>query len=65
MDRSPSRLPEDNAFLEEILLDENALDSDSADDDLELEDPHAADVLAAKHDRELAKNPNYVLSLEV
>ena len=65
MDRSRSRLLEDNAFLKEILLDEDALDSDSADDNLELEDPHAVDVLAAKRDREVAKDPNYVPSLEV
>jgi len=65
MVRSPSRVPEDNAFLEEILLDENALNSYSADDNVELEDPHAADVLAAKRDREVTKDPNYVPSLEV
>ena len=42
MDRSLPRLLEDNAFLEEILLDENALDSDLGNETLELEEPHAA-----------------------
>jgi len=57
MDRSPARLQEDDAWLETILT-ENDLN-------LEPEDPHAADILAAKQAIEVAKDPNYVPSAEV
>ncbi|KAJ1255945.1 hypothetical protein BS78_K131700, partial [Paspalum vaginatum] len=58
---SSEQFTEDNTWLEDILINEP---NDSANEHLELEDPHAEEVLAAKRARELAKDPNYEPSIE-
>ena len=60
-----------NEWLEDVLAEEhgdvlnNEVDFDLENDNLEPEDPHALDVLAAKCARELEKDPNYLPSTEV
>ena len=65
MDRSPERFTEDNAFLANILNAKTEFDSDSGNDNHDPEDPHAADVLAAKRFREFERDPNYMPFVEV
>ena len=56
---------ENNVFLEDILNAGPDGEYDSANEYRKPEDPHAADVLAAKRARELERDPNYVPSVEV
>jgi len=65
MDRSPDQFAENNVFLKDILNAGPDGEYDSANEYREPEDPHAADVLAAKRARELERDPNYVPSVEV
>ncbi|KAJ1277133.1 hypothetical protein BS78_05G271200 [Paspalum vaginatum] len=64
IDKSSERFVEDKTWLEDILIDEPKIEYDSANENLEPEDPHAKEVLAAKHTQELAKDPNYEPSVE-